>query len=428
MRLEVLADSKGAVIYVLNRPEIYIGSTENNDIVISSAEISKKHLKIIVTDDQKCFVIDQGSTNGSFINDERLVPGKREEFKIFSSMRLGDKVLLTLLDKDKGELPELPLRDQFVEENKFVIADEDKTRVISLKTLQKTKTEKVRKKRLKKLEKEIKKKKQVRTDKNILNKAIVTAIVVIAFGFALMKLTDLQRKRKARGTIVGTIKETQIIIDDTIETMDEDTVSLRIPRTLLLSAADVAKHADDVSCSLPEELFFCKRMPRGSRKKNGAINLNGEIVIFLEQKEWLLNAQMLVASHAELKASATSAASEAEKVTKKRVENTENDALIEDTSVNTADEVSIDVLNRIAFLTFIKTHLSLNLPPEYQEINLYLVFYSHAGPDVEIESILAMRGHILPLVNARYTEDFFRFKKYNPYQIIKKLDRFYRVY
>jgi pSer/pThr/pTyr-binding forkhead associated (FHA) protein len=83
MRLEVLEDKNGAVIYVLNRPEIYIGSTENNDIVIPATEVSKKHLKLIITDDKKCFVIDQRSTNGSFINDERLVPGKREELKCF---------------------------------------------------------------------------------------------------------------------------------------------------------------------------------------------------------------------------------------------------------------------------------------------------------------------------------------------------------
>ncbi|MFL5783225.1 MAG: FHA domain-containing protein, partial [Bacteriovoracaceae bacterium] len=64
MRLEVLTEAKGGAIYVLNRPEIYIGSSENNDIVITAGEISKKHAKLIVTDDNKCFIIDQGSTNG----------------------------------------------------------------------------------------------------------------------------------------------------------------------------------------------------------------------------------------------------------------------------------------------------------------------------------------------------------------------------
>lgn len=429
MRLEVLADTKGAVIYVLNRPEIYIGSTENNDIVIPSAEISKKHLKVIVTDDQKCFVIDQGSTNGSYINDQRLVPGKREELKLFTSMRLGEKVLLTLLDKDKGEMPELPVRDQFVEENKVVIADEDKTRVISLKTLQKTKTEKVKKKRLKKLEKDLKRKKQLRNDKKILNKAIMSALVVIGLAFGAMKLWDIQKKRKARGTIAGTMKETQIMIDDSLESMDENIVDLQIPQALLLSAADIAKHAEDVNCSLPEELFFCKRMPRGSRKKNGAINLNNQIVIYLEQKEWLSKAQELVALHNEVKGDSDSAVNETEKVAEKRIDAAESDTLTEPApEAKQKDELSIEVLNRIAFLLFFKTHFPSRIPQEYQAMNLYFVFYTHTGAAVDVESILAIRGNHISEVNSRFTEDFFRFKKYNPYQIIKRLDRFYRVY
>ncbi len=407
MRLEVLADNKGAVIYVLNRPEIYIGSTGNNDIVISSPEISKKHLKVIVTDEQKCFVIDQGSTNGSFINDARLVPGKREELKLFTSMRLGDKVLLTLLDKDKGELPELPLREQFLEENKLVIADEDKTRVISLKTLQKTKTEKVRKKRLKTLEKNLKKKKQVRNDKKILNQAIMSALVVLALGFGVKKMLDYNKERKARGTIIGKMKETQIIIDDTIESIDENVVDLQIPEALLLSVAEISRHAEDVNCSLPEELFFCKRMPRGSRKKNGALNLNGQMVIYIEQEEWLAKAQELVAAHAEI--------------------NTNSTEKKEDDEEESNTEISMDVLNRIGFLSYLKTYVR-GLPGEYQDKNLYIAFYAHAGSAVSIQSIFAIRGHLVPQVNSRFTEDFFRFRKYNPYKIIKRLDRFYRVY
>ena len=242
MRLEVLADNRNPVIYVLNRPEIYIGSLESNDIAIHSSEISKKHLKLIITDDGKCFVIDQGSTNGSFIDDERLVPGKREEFKLLTSMRLGDKVLLTLLDKDRGDFPELPLREQFVEENNVRISDEDKTRVISLKTLQKTKTEKVKKKRLKKLEKEIKKKKRARKDKETINRALITALVIIGLGWGAMKFVS--SKRKARATIVSQIKETQIRIDDSIESLEENIAENLIPKDQLIKIEDIAKHAE----------------------------------------------------------------------------------------------------------------------------------------------------------------------------------------
>lgn len=425
MRLEILTENKDPVIYVLNRPEIYIGSNESNDIVISSTEISKKHLKLIITDEGKCFAIDQGSTNGSFINDVRLIPGKREEFQLLNSMRLGDKVLLTLLDKEKGgDFPELPLREQFAEENKVKIADEDKTRIISLKTLQKTKTEKVKKKRLKKLEKELKKKKRAREDKATVNRALITAMVIVALGWGAMKFVSSKRKKKNNATVVSQMKETQIMIDDSLESIEENIADVLIENSELLSIADISKHAEDVNCSLPDEIFFCKRMPRGNSKKNGAINLNGQVVIYLEQKEWLAKAQALVASHAELNSSQKPV------IESSRVE----DAMSEEPSSSAAPapeetgNASMDILNRIAFLSYLKKHLSTVIPPEIRATNVYVAFYTSIGGTMNIESVSAIKGQHIRRLNARYTEDFFRFKKYDPYRIIKKLDRFYKTY
>lgn len=424
MRLEVIADNRGAVIYVLNRPEIYIGSTETNDIVIPAQEVSKKHLKLIITEDEKCFVIDQGSTNGTFINDERIVPGRREEFKINSSIRLGDQVLLTLLGKDKGDIPELPLREQFVEEKKIAIASEDKTRVISLKTLQKTKTEKVRKKRLKKLEKDISKKKQVKKDKATLNKAMMSSVVVFGLAFGAMKLWDLGKKRKARRTIIAQMKETQLVIDDTIESIEEGVADNQIDQASLISHEEILKHASDVSCSLPEENFFCKRMPLGEKKKNGAVNINDQIVIYLDQDEWIEKAQTLVAFYAELNRAAPKAEPEATKTTDEGPDSEETAPV--ETAKNEEGEVSLEMLRRIAYFSYLKQYLSRSIPEEMQAYNLYIAFYS--TPGMEIESVMAIKVRNVPKVTLRYTEDFFRFKKYDPYKILQRLDRFYKIY
>ncbi len=433
MRLEVLADNKsGAVIYVLNRPEIYIGSTVNNDIVIPANEVSKKHLKLIITDDKKCFVIDQGSTNGSFIDDERMIPGKREEFKMFSSIRLGEQVLLTLLDKDKGEVPELPLREQFVEEKKLVIADEDKTRIISLKSLQKVKTEKVRKKRLKTLEAKLKKKKIVRKDKASINRSIITAILIIGGTYAAMKTWDLAKARKAKRTIIGQIKETQLMVDEEIESFDESSTELRIPANILLPIAEIAKHVDDVNCSLPEELYFCKRMPRGNKKKNGAVNINGQIVIYIEQKEWMDRAQALITSFIENNAPSDS---EQDKIAAQRVEKQKLDEDASETDEPKVEALSLNEelgtlenLNRIATLTYLKTWLGKPLPQDFQPYNIYVVLYSYESTNMEIQSVMALKGSSISQVNIRYSEDFFKSKKFTPLKIIKKLERYYRIY
>lgn len=402
MRLEVLADSRGAVIYVLNKEEIYIGSVETNDIVIPSDEVSRKHLKLIIND-SKCFAIDQGSTNGSFINDERMIPGRREEFKMLSSIRLGEGVLLTLLDKDKGDLPEMPLREQFAQEKHIPIADEDKTRVISLKKLQKVKTEKVRKKRLKTLEAKLKKKKVLRKDQATLTRAFIAAVLIIAGTYSAMKVWNLNVARRAKKTVIAQMKETRVLIDDSLDQFEEGSeADLRIPKPLLIPVAEIAKHAEDPNCALPEELFFCKRIPRGSRKRNGVFNYNGQLVFYIEQKEWLARAEKLVAEHHTLR---------------------EGGKPAEDSELS-----SMDNLNRIAFLSFIKDHLSGAIPPDYQEYNLYLVFYSHIGNDKEIQNVLAIKTLALSSVNQRYSEEFFKSKRFKPVQIIKRLNRFYRFY
>jgi hypothetical protein len=305
------------------------------------------------------------------------------------------------------------------------MGDADKTRVISLKSLQKVKTEKVRKKRLKKLEKELKKKKVQRNDKKTLNNAIITALIIFGIGYGAMKAVQAYKKRTVRRTIVAQMKETRLVVDDAIESFDESALDLQIPDAQLLSAAEIAKHIDDVNCTLTEEVFFCKRMPRAN-KKNGAVSLNENIIIYLEQKDWMSRAEQLVAFHSALNAE-NQIATTVEKTAEKHVGD-EDEAAAEPEVKKEDEGASIDVLNRIAFLSYLKEYLGRGLTPELKERNYYFVFYTKSTGEMQIESVMAIRGNLIGQVNTRYTEDFFRFKKYNPYQIIKRLDRFYKIY
>lgn len=133
MRLEVLVDQEEPLIYPLNQDRIVVGSGENCDILIVADGISRKHVVIDCGVDEY-FVIDQGSTNGTFINEERLVPGKRVEFTSFFPVRLGASTLLTLLSDEESE--DFELSNFNLKKSSEV--SEDSTRVIKRSELRET--------------------------------------------------------------------------------------------------------------------------------------------------------------------------------------------------------------------------------------------------------------------------------------------------
>lgn len=149
MRIEILVDSEDPQIFPLNKPKMIIGSHESCDIILNSDGISRKHL-IISSEDDNYFAIDQGSTNGSYVNEERLVPGRRVEFTSFFPVRLGSNVLVSLLsDEDASDLGFMePLEKKDSTAPKVLNSGpSESTRAISLKDLQSGTTKKLQTKR-----------------------------------------------------------------------------------------------------------------------------------------------------------------------------------------------------------------------------------------------------------------------------------------
>lgn len=100
MKIEVQVGNQESVIYPIKSNRIVIGSGEASHIHLpSSSGVSRKHLEILVEGD-KFFAKDLGSTNGTFINDERLVPGSKTPFTSFFPIMLGETVTILLLSDD----------------------------------------------------------------------------------------------------------------------------------------------------------------------------------------------------------------------------------------------------------------------------------------------------------------------------------------
>lgn len=156
MRIEVLIGLENPVFYPITKPKTLIGSDLSCDIVISEDQVSRKHLTVVQEDDL-FYVIDQGSTNGSYLNEERLIPGRRVEFTSYFPVRLGSSVLISLVSDEEAIEEEekiiIPFPGESSAPQKNPLAEpsarppSDRTSVISLKELQSSSTKNLIKQR-----------------------------------------------------------------------------------------------------------------------------------------------------------------------------------------------------------------------------------------------------------------------------------------
>lgn len=86
IRYTVSENSIERVIALTEGKRLSIGRTKENDIAIDHQSISKYHAAIVLNSDRKIVVADTGSTNGTFIGDERIPYGKAIE--IISGKRM----------------------------------------------------------------------------------------------------------------------------------------------------------------------------------------------------------------------------------------------------------------------------------------------------------------------------------------------------
>lgn len=79
-----------------------IGRTGGNDLLIDDNSVSKYHASLSVTQDRELSVADTGSTNGTFINGQRISYGKACMFKPSDILKIGNvEMSFDLLDNVK---------------------------------------------------------------------------------------------------------------------------------------------------------------------------------------------------------------------------------------------------------------------------------------------------------------------------------------
>jgi pSer/pThr/pTyr-binding forkhead associated (FHA) protein len=299
MRVEILVDgSDEPQIYPINKPKMMLGSGETCDIVISSGNISRKHL-MIVNEGDSFFVVDQGSTNGSFINEERLVPGRRTEFTSFFPVRLGDNVLITLLSDEEANAeksdPMIPLypKEEATPPTRQLRGADESTKMISLADLKKAKTSDLQVKREKAVKKVVskakaappKKTKRAKENQRFQTMLLLTVIAVGAIGYYNYTHIEEEKPVARMGEVVTgkPIKKPEPVKPVEVE-------APKIPESELLTKERYLELLGDLKCLTDIEKYFCEKIP-GAQGKYGAVQIGSTMHILVEATPFIAEAR-----------------------------------------------------------------------------------------------------------------------------------------
>jgi pSer/pThr/pTyr-binding forkhead associated (FHA) protein len=338
MFIKVSIDSFDIETYRLSKSEIIFGSSHTNHIVLKYPSISKKHLKIIL-DEGKWYAIDQGSTNGSYLADQKLIPGKRIELLIDEVLRLGDKVFITFLDHAETfeEIPEPTNEPDNSPDESLPKTNHDKTQIVSLSKLEAARLLAAKKKRRALLKKRAMVLKKKMADRRLVARSFVIGLIIVFVGGLANRLWRYQLDKIDKETI---IKQMQSKFTSDLE-IEADIEGLRIPRGSLLSRNRIVKMLKQPKCNQKETQRFCEKFSIYRLPENGVLfRRPSTFMLFINEKDYFPSVQKLIVTE--------------EKVT--------------------------DVLfGKFAFLSFYKDHLSQEFFPE--DAHVYVVFYRRDKKD-----------------------------------------------
>lgn len=114
---------------IVTRQGLRIGRTKDNSLALENREISRQHARIVWrSEDDKYYVEDLNSSNGSWLNDNRLPPREPRELRPGDVIRMGPFLLTFIrfiLPVAEAPVPELPvvLERRKIDENGRILKD-----------------------------------------------------------------------------------------------------------------------------------------------------------------------------------------------------------------------------------------------------------------------------------------------------------------
>ncbi len=116
-------------VYSMNKSEIYIGRHPANDIVLDDPLISRKHCRIFLKD-EKLFVEDLNSTNGTFLNGKRV---KTAELNEEDEIQIG--IYNVILTRKRIHIDESTRQIFDIEKRLSYLLKEERERILHLQEM-----------------------------------------------------------------------------------------------------------------------------------------------------------------------------------------------------------------------------------------------------------------------------------------------------
>jgi pSer/pThr/pTyr-binding forkhead associated (FHA) protein len=373
------------VFEVPDQAELIIGSRDGCDFLISEPTISRKHLKLISEKDA-FFVVDQGSTNGTFHDDERLIPGKRHEIFFEDEIVLGKKVSIQILEKSSSaKVYSVRSLDEGQVSSADVISAEsvvrqNTTQVISLDEF---KAAQLKASAIKKKEQRQKKKKEIQEkekETNYLMKVLIVCSILVVAGFFGNKYWQSQQSKIKGDTFVNKIQSKSL--DDEIEAELE---GFRIPKASLLPRSLFISSLSKPKCE-KEARPVCALM-KNMQGQEGVIFEDNKYFVFVMADSYIKEAKSLF-----------------------------------------KEEVDLRLLGKIAFLIYAEQVLAKNLEFEKGSKLYFAFFYQDQHQDlIRLKNIAALKFDTLPLILEQFDLENFKASP-DKMSVIQKLDPYFSVY
>lgn len=251
MFVKVEYKKKTPDIFSIDQDSFLIGNSDFCHIRISHPSISRKHLKILKKN-ESWFASDQGSTNGTFLQGEQLIPGEKVSLEPGVRLRLSQFAFVSLVEEADQFIP----MRKILNEKKIELETDpkSKTQIINMPQFQEQRALAVARRKKSKKEKEILEKKEKRQALSTKLKFFFLLSVIIYVSHLLNELFYEETKEMRGQNVVKTI---QSDYEKSIKSLSP----FKISQKSLLSHEELSKNLNKGKCLDEKYQEFCTNDP-----------------------------------------------------------------------------------------------------------------------------------------------------------------------